>query len=54
MTQVDMGFPLTMEVEIEKVWRATSMELATIFAYFGVMLTMEEVPLVEVMMRVLL
>ena len=42
-----------MEVEIEKVSRAISMESTTTFSYFCAMLAMEEVPLVEVMMQAL-
>ena len=44
---------LIMEVQTDKVLRATSMELATTLPYFRVMFPMEEMTLVGVMIRVL-
>ena len=54
LTRVEIGFPSTMDVDTEKVLRATSMESATVLPYFHAMPGMEEVPLLdEVMMWVL-
>ena len=51
--RVDTGSILTIEVETEKVPRATSIESATTLLYFSVILAMDEVPLVEVMLQLL-
>ena len=50
-TRVETGFPSTMELDVEKVSRAFSMESTTALLYFRVILGIEQEPLVEVMMH---